>query len=89
VRKERVILKHDRDTAALRRDMQQIASVELQHSAVGGFKSGNDAEQTRFSRAAGTENHQRFTVRNGKRNAAKTAPLLKIVRLKRSVTGCE
>src|SRR5579884_324640 len=88
VRKQRVVLKNKRHSTVLRRNAEQIASVERERSALGRLKTRDQAQQAGFPGTAWTENDQRFTVRNGKRNAAKAASLMQILREKRRLIEC-
>jgi hypothetical protein len=66
VREERVVLKYHRDAPALRRQMHQVAAIELQAPGIGALQSGDHAKQTGFAGAAGAQHDERFTVVDGK-----------------------
>lgn len=73
MRKQRVVLKNQRDAPVLGGHAQQIAPVQFQSSPIARFQPGKHAQQRGFPGAARAKDHERLAVRNSKRNAVKTA----------------
>src|SRR5689334_2065933 len=70
VRKQGVMLKDSVDAAEIGRKQVEALSGHVNFAAAGGFKAGDDAQQSSFSRAAFAEDGKKFSFGHVERDVA-------------------